>query len=180
MGQSGLTTSTMLSLILLSLTAATVSSQCVLTPDSENVVSSQLTGNWTLDKELTERIWPSVMDNIPTDKDLIQAFVNMPEVLDLLPEEDCLWFRDLPIYLAGLYSYNFPNGGRTPGPWDWETSPFVLTVLEGNPHIVYWWKEMTDTESFNVMMARAEESSQDLLLMGGDFNNQPFTAWTRM
>merc|ERR1711890_37117 len=163
---------------LLSLSVASVASQCVLTPSTENVVSTQLVGNWTLDKDLTTRIWPSVMDRIPTDQELIQIFVDNPEVLDLLPNDDCLWFKDLPIYMAGLYSYNFPNGGRTVE--DWETSPFILTVLDGNPHLVYWWKEMTDTESFNVMMARAEDESEDMLLMGGDFNNQPFTAWRRM
>merc|ERR1711955_195029 len=146
----------MISVFLLSLTTASVTSrECVLTPSKENVVSTQLIGNWTLDKDLTTRIWPSVMDRIPTDQDLIQIFEDVPEVLDLLSEEDCLWFKDLPIYLAGLYSYNFPNGGRIIE--EWETSPFILTILEGNPHLVYWWKEMTDTESFNVMMARAEK-----------------------
>merc|ERR1711890_228550 len=64
---------------LLSLSVASVASQCVLTPSTENVVSTQLVVNWTLDKDLTTRIWPSVMDRIPTDQELIQTFVDNPE-----------------------------------------------------------------------------------------------------
>merc|ERR1711874_783845 len=162
-------------LLLLTTIAALAASQCVLTPNPSNVVSTQLAGNWTLDIELTGRIWPSVLDDLP-DQDFIMMFEDLPEVLEILPEEDCAWFAELPIYMAGMYNYNFANGGKR----TWHASPFVLTDLDGNPHIVYWWKEMTDTESFNVMMARAEDHGKDLLLMGGDFNNQPFPAWSRM
>merc|ERR1712215_608557 len=169
----------MISVFLLALaTASTVVSQCVLTPNTENVVSTQIVGNWTLDKDLTTRIWPSVMDDIPADQDFFQIFDDIPEVLDLLPEEDCLWYKDFPIYLAGLYSYNIPNSEGTIE--EWETSPFILTVWKGNPNIVYWRKEMAITDSQNVMMARAEDWSQDMLLMRGDLNNQPFSAWRRM
>ncbi|MEM9005896.1 MAG: hypothetical protein AAGE59_20530 [Cyanobacteria bacterium P01_F01_bin.86] len=31
-----------------------------------------------------------------------------------------------------------------------------------------------------VMMAAAEDASNDLLFVGGDFNNQPFTAYDRV
>ena len=32
----------------------------------------------------------------------------------------------------------------------------------------------------NVMMARAENRMEDMLFIGGDFNNQGFTAWKRI
>jgi hypothetical protein len=35
-------------------------------------------------------------------------------------------------------------------------------------------------ESFNVMIARAKEPANDLLFIGGDFNNQPFSAFKRV
>jgi len=35
-------------------------------------------------------------------------------------------------------------------------------------------------ESFNVMMVVAEETKNDLLFIGGDFNNQPFRAYRRV
>jgi hypothetical protein len=38
---------------------------------------------------------------------------------------------------------------------------------------------MGDAESFNVMLAVAKESANDLLFIGGDFNNQPFSAYER-
>lgn len=38
---------------------------------------------------------------------------------------------------------------------------------------------MGDVESFNVMMAIAEDKENDVVFIGGDFNNQPFTAFGR-
>ena len=37
-----------------------------------------------------------------------------------------------------------------------------------------------DAESFNVMFAVARQRQNDLLFIGGDFNNQPFAAYARM
>lgn len=34
-------------------------------------------------------------------------------------------------------------------------------------------------ESFNVMLAVAKDKQDDLLFVGGDFNNQPFSAFER-
>jgi hypothetical protein len=61
--------------------------------------------------------------------------------------------------------------------------PFILTQLFGSPHIVYFRERdgdpMGDSESFNVMLAPAENKTNDLLFIGGDFNNQPFKAYER-
>ena len=56
----------------------------------------------------------------------------------------------------------------------------MLTNFDGNPHIVYYMIEYDDGESMNVMMARAEDKMEDMFFMGGDFNNQGFTAWKRI
>lgn len=65
-----------------------------------------------------------------------------------------------------------------------ETHPFALVELSGNPHIIFWREKdgdmFGDVESFNVMMARAEEEANDLFFWGGDFNNQPFVAFKRI
>ena len=58
--------------------------------------------------------------------------------------------------------------------------PFVLTNLSGNPHIAYYLLGEDDGESFNVMLARAEDTVEDMLFIGGDFNNQGFSAWKRI
>jgi hypothetical protein len=61
--------------------------------------------------------------------------------------------------------------------------PFILIEHKGNPHIVIFreWDgdPVGDAESFNVMLAVAENTSNDLLFIGGDFNNQPFYALER-
>jgi len=61
---------------------------------------------------------------------------------------------------------------------------FILIEHRGNPHVV-WFRErggdpLRDTESFNVMLAVGRERQNDLLFIGGDFNNQPFSAYTRV
>jgi len=59
--------------------------------------------------------------------------------------------------------------------------PFLLFENWGNPYIVYLRKRngdpQGDGESFNVMLARGKEEQQDLLFVGGDFNNQPLAAY---
>ena len=61
---------------------------------------------------------------------------------------------------------------------------FVLIEHRGNPHLV-WFREaggdpLGDAESFNVMLAPAKDTANDLLFIGGDFNNQPFSAYKRV
>ena len=61
--------------------------------------------------------------------------------------------------------------------------PFLLIGLHGNPHLLYFRERngdpFGDTESFNLMIAPGKEPKEDVLLAGGDFNNQPFSAFTR-
>ena len=61
--------------------------------------------------------------------------------------------------------------------------PFVVTHVRGNPHVMFWLERDGDPfgngESFNVMLAVAENKQDDLLFVGGDFNNQPFSAFER-
>jgi hypothetical protein len=60
---------------------------------------------------------------------------------------------------------------------------FILIEMKGNPHVVYFRERdgdpLGDAESFNVMLAVAKDKPSDLLFIGGDFNNQPFTAYER-
>ncbi len=55
--------------------------------------------------------------------------------------------------------------------------------MEGNPHIFYFRERggdpYGDSESYNVMLAPAKDRENDLLSVGGDFNNQPFVANAR-
>jgi len=147
--------------------------ECVLTPDPENVLSTQLEGSWVLDVELTERLDPEYgykMSNVTF------KFENSPEVVDMIPEEECEWFGNYfegTIYMAGFFS------GRE-NEESWHIFPMVLTTLSGNPHIMYWRFNWTASDSFNVMLARSSDRSQDMLFTGGDFNDTPMNAWKRL
>ena len=58
----------------------------------------------------------------------------------------------------------------------------MLSEADGIPFIGYYYfdYDYQDGESMNVMMARAEDKMEDMFFMGGDANNQGFTAWKRI
>ncbi len=143
----------------------------VATPDKENVVASRLEGGWVLDPALTKRLGlgspgePGLRGSV--------AFQVANEEAGVVPEKYAQFFKGRPVFLAGWMR----RGG--------EAAPhrFLLTTVHGNPHVVYFRERdgdpMGDAESFNVMLARGDKPAQDLLFIGGDFNNQPFRAYRR-
>ncbi|MCX5649762.1 MAG: hypothetical protein NTX40_11850 [Planctomycetota bacterium] len=136
-------------------------------PDPENVVASRLAGTWGTDKDLWTRLAGGPV-SIPGWSFRFEADES---VAAGLPARYADFLKDKPIYLAGRIS-----GGHLSA-----ACPFVLTVLHGNPHVVYFREKdgdpMGDAESFNVMLARGDKPENDILFIGGDFNNQPFTAY---
>ena len=56
---------------------------------------------------------------------------------------------------------------------------YILTSMDGNPHILFYNKEYDLYQSFNVMLARAENSQDDILFTGDDHNTEGFIAWKR-
>jgi hypothetical protein len=132
--------------------------------DTENVVASRLSGRWTIDHQLTRRLTGEEPEQLEIE------FINDAPILAVIPLPELI--RGKQIHLAGTMKMN-------------EMSyPFVLITHHGNPHVVFF-KEgeespLGDLESFTVMMAIAAEEENDLLFTGGDFNNQPFLAFTRM
>jgi hypothetical protein len=131
--------------------------------DKENVVASRLSGTWILEKQLTRRLTGEEVEEIEIE------FINDEPILAVIPFPDLV--RDTEIYLAGVMNM----GGMS--------YPFVLITHHGNPHVVFFRDNeegpMGDVESFTVMMAIAEDERNDLLFIGGDFNNQPFSAFFR-
>merc|ERR1711970_1383773 len=138
----------------------TISAQCTLTPDSENVVATQLAGDWEINADLTAQLWPDFTSMEVTGV----SFTDNPSIVDMLPEEDC---GSGPLFMAGEITFNMEG--------DSVTFPYVLSSIHGNPTIMFWGA-LDEVESFNVMMARAEDKNKDMLFLGGDANNQPFTA----
>ena len=148
-----------------------ISAKCQLTPDNENVVGTQLAGDWKLDVNLTAQLCNDCLDWEVTSV----SFTDNPSIVDMLSEEDCLWLNDGfgQLFMAGEMTFTMEQ--------ETLTHPYVLTTWRGNPHIVYWRydEERYDRERFNLMIARAEDKNNDMLFVGGDFNDPDFIALTR-
>ena len=52
-------------------------------------------------------------------------------------------------------------------------------MIEGNPHVVRYSAQYNILDSFNVMLARAEDPENDILFTGDDHNSEGFLAWKR-
>jgi hypothetical protein len=59
---------------------------------------------------------------------------------------------------------------------------FIVIEHKGNPHLVYFGGKVPlgGEGSLNLMLAVGKETANDLLFIGGDFNNQPFSAYRRV
>ena len=132
-------------------------------PDRNNVVSSRLEGPWKIHAAISTRLGRNRGGALEIKSD--------SRVVDTIPEKYETFLTDKTIYMAGTMK------------WDETVYPFILIEVKGNPHVVYFRKRADnppgDSESFNVVPAVAREKPNDLLFVGGDFNNQPFTAYER-
>lgn len=138
-----------------------------LDENPNNVVASRLEGEWIADPSISARLWA---DNVKRKERF--AFRSDPRVADALPERYREMFAEHPAYMAGTMT----RLGRE--------HPFVLLSIHGNPHLL-WFRgkdgdPFGDLESFNLFVARAERWEDDVLFVGGDFNNQPFLAYQRV
>ncbi|MBX9790652.1 MAG: hypothetical protein K2Y37_17180 [Pirellulales bacterium] len=137
-------------------------------PDEENVVASKLLGIWKQQDALTKRL-----RGVRSDARKSQSFISEPGITAKIPEKYVRVFlvQKIKIYVAGYMELHN------------DRHPFVLIQLRGNPTILYWRERdgdaFGDTESFTVMVAAATDKKDDLLFIGGDFNNQAFTAYER-
>jgi hypothetical protein len=131
--------------------------------DKENVVASQIEGAWVPDVNVSERLGSKPRGQIAfkTDSSRIQE----------IPSKFDRFLRGKQIYVCGTMTQ------------DKVDTLFILIEHKGNPHLVYFREQdgdpFGDSESFNVMLARAKDQANDLLFVGGDFNNQPFVAFRR-
>jgi hypothetical protein len=155
--------------------SAALNAEIKVEPDKENVVAGRLEGDWQLDAALSNRL--SKNAKAPAGGAAISAisFTNDPAVAAKLPAKFEKSLAKKRVYMAGMMTLK----GKKP-----RQHPFILVEHRGNPHVV-WFRErdgdpLGDAESFNVMLAAAEDQQDDLLFIGGDFNNQSFRAFTRV
>ncbi|MDX1565794.1 MAG: hypothetical protein R3236_10325 [Phycisphaeraceae bacterium] len=136
--------------------------------DKENVVASRLIGTWKTDAALSKRLRGRAM---PVEKIM---FTEDAAVAEKVPDRYAKRFKEQKkrVYLSGT----MVQGDKV--------YPFLLIEHNGNPHLLYFREKngdpMGDGESFNLSIARAADKKDDILFIGGDFNNQPFTAYKRV
>lgn len=144
-------------------------------PDKENVVASRLEGQWRLHGDLTERLTSQAASK--TSLGMGFTFTTDPAVGDMVPERFEKLLKDKRVYLAGYMQRHELSAPKK------ERFPFLLVSHQGNPCLIYFRPKgddpTGDAESMFVMLAVAKDRDKDLLFVGGDFNNQPFTAYER-
>jgi len=137
--------------------------------NKENVVASRLEGKWKVHADLSKRLWGRAAESIDVEFTYDKT---------ALPEEV---LKKLGTRTKGKTTFTIYAIGKMK--LDAKEYPFLLTALHGNPHVVYFRERngnpLGDTESFNLGVASAKVKDNDLLLVGGDFNNQPFTILER-
>lgn len=157
-----------------------------LTPNKENVVASELLGKWVYDAELTGRIaggeaperdeFLHFTENEDSSKRIIKQMGVMLEKLEKSESESDkvprLKRACQTIYLAGKVEYGSGDSKMT--------ADFALTTLHGNPKVMVYEPEEDDFESVYVMLARDEKGDNDVLFLGGDFNNETFRAFRKV
>lgn len=131
-----------------------------------NVVASRLIGKWKTHTSLSERLRGN-----PVREEII-VFSQDMSVAAKVPKTYSEFLKTKQVYLAGVMTRNQ------------KTYPFILTEYNGNPYLFYFREKdgnpMGDGESFNLVIAPAKDKGNDLLFVGGDFNNQPFSAFERV
>jgi hypothetical protein len=134
--------------------------------EKENVVASRLIGEWKTHTSLSGRLVGSSV------REKTITFAEDKSVAAKVPEAYSEYLKGKQVYLAGIMT-------RAQ-----KTYPFILTEYNGNPYIFYFREKNGDpmggAESFNLVIAPAKDRAQDLLFIGGDFNNQPFSAFERV
>merc|ERR1719188_2027156 len=144
-----------------------VYSKCVLEPDEENVVSTQLEGSWVANMELNEILGNNYIIEAKETK-----FYKNDSIVDLIPKETCMLLTKLnsKIYMTGEVTFIYEDEPTI------LVEPFILTSISGNPAIVL----LEDGEAvfgFYLMMVRAVDSDKDVMFADVDVINQEFYAF---
>jgi hypothetical protein len=154
----------LLVLVLVTASAALVQGTFAVKPNPQNVVAARLEGVWAIHEDMTHLI------GAPKDVKGF-AFVRDEKVAAQIPDR----FKEQiagEIYLCGTVQI------------DAQTFPFVLTSENGNPRVITFRPAGEDKfgalHAFNVMLCPALERRKDMLFVGGDKNDRPFTIYNRV
>ena len=138
-------------------------------PEPQNVVASRLEGLWTPDAALCERL------GVRVPKDTYE-FASDASIAERVPDTYAEFLGQKRLYQAGVVTIR-SGADRV------EKYPYVLIENDGNPHLITFRERdgdaMGDAESSLLTAVPAKERKDDLLFLGGDFNNEPFRAYRR-
>jgi hypothetical protein len=151
------------------LAAPTIVRELRVRPDKNQVVASRLAGAWEPDPALGERLGTKArMERL--------EFTPDESVLATIPAELAEKIAAERIYQAG--TLRFVEKGEE------KRMPYLLLVHGGNSSVVYFLSRngqgLDDGESMLLTVVPARDTAADLLFAGGDFNNEPFTAYHRV
>lgn len=161
---------TILALVLLAPLGLALTLQLRVEPDQNNVTAGRLVGTWESDPVVAERM------GLKGDGQQLE-FRAAGDFLDKVPAKIAEAIKDMRIYESGTVVLRAGDKTR----W---TRPYLLTNISGNPHLLMFrardGEPLGDVESFNLFVAQGKEQADDLLLVGGDFNNEPFRPFRRV
>ena len=147
--------------------------------DPQNVVASELIGSWKLDPSLTGRLSGTEEPDVNAlefrsndeSRARMEAFL-LPLLSDMEKQLREHFSRALTtVYLVGEVELSWDNGKTS-------LHDFMLITWRGNPCLILY-DRAGDIEMNNVALARDVDGDGDLLLVGGDFNNQSFLVFVR-
>lgn len=157
------------SLAAVALAAPAIVRELRVVPDKNQVVASRLAGAWEPDPALGERLGKKAhMERL--------EFTPDESVLATIPAALTEKIAGERIYQAGVVRYAEKGEERR--------GPYLFLVHGGNSKVVFFLSRggqgLDDGESMLLTVVPARETSADLLFTGGDFNNEPFTAYRRV
>ena len=157
------------SLAAVALAAPAIVRELRVRPDKNQVVASRLAGAWEPDPALGERLGTKArMERI--------EFTPDEGVLATIPAELTEKIAEERIWQAGTLRF-VANGEE-------KRMPYLFLVHAGNSKVVYYisrhGQDLDDGESMLLTVVPARDTAADLLFVGGDFNNEPFTAYRRV
>merc|ERR1712025_65318 len=166
----------MLNLLSILLLPFIVSGSCILEPDEENVVSSQLEGGWEITWDINSNLspgddnWGTKRIEIQRDDSVVDLMQNVEDYFSC----DNMEASGQKIYWTGWYIIENKYGI--------EVVPIFLTTYGGNPFLAFLLNNTGELPIFaeggRVMMARAVDRKNDIMFLENE--RMPFIAYKRV
>lgn len=143
-------------------------------PDKDNVIAGKLEGAWVRDSDLSKRLAKGSRGGRGGHETI--SFKSDSSAAARVPQKHHDFFADKRVYMSGTVTLTTAN--------EPQEAVFLLVALNGNLH-VFWFPERDGIPSklprdFKVMLAPAVQRADDILFVGGEFNQQHFAAYQRV